>query len=174
MDVVAAASVSPATLGTATWGESALPWTEMLCVAPVTLSALSVRPTASLSGVPGGGPPTVGVKSMVRGQTSPGVSGVPIEQSFSSSNCGKSNGKEIVVKSSAAFPTFWTETVCGLLVLVLPSYVAAKLKEGGCDWLTQRPGYWYCRHCCTGRCRCGRGCKHCPFHPLPHRTHRFH
>ena len=52
---------------------------------------------------------------------------------------------------------FWTETVCGLSVLVLPSFVVAKLNDGGCDWLTSTTWLLVLSGFGMGRCRCGRG-----------------
>ena len=78
----------------------------------------------------------VGMKSMGSVQMPPAFSMLVVKQSVVCGGAsGKSVGYEIALKSSAAFPMFSTETVCGLSLLVLSTLAAAKLKDGVCERL---------------------------------------
>ena len=108
-----------------------VPFNVMLCVADDALSELSVRVSVSLRV-----PVVVGKKSMLRLQLAFAASekldvqsgGVPLPVARVKSAGRVRPGATAV---SAALPKFSTVTVCGLSLLVEPTFVEAKLNDGG-------------------------------------------
>jgi len=117
-----------------------VPLKEMLCVAPLTLRALSVKTSDPLSE-----PAAVGEKLVGRRQDSPAAK-VPDEEELELTK-GQAEvtlllsvklvamlGLSPVAgtgKLSGALPILCTVTVCGLSLLVAPTAVVAKVKLGG-------------------------------------------